>query len=488
MKKFITLLFLLILYTNSNSFSNNLNDNFSINIDIKKELKKTKIVIFEPCNYDKNTNIVTDPLSEFIENTQKNNLIYKAQTDQYAPMTIVQKDLLGNLINNIEKNLNILNIYNLQKINGICSDINNYIYDTRQDLENFIFNYYSEEIDYVVVSNLSFNPEGKLKLEIFIWDILDKRIIGAQYYIINETNIGRIANLISDFIYTKTTNEEKGIFDTILMYISETGKFKNRRKAIKIIDFNGKNVKEIAYSKNYLINPVFSRSNKNEIFYLEYFDKKANFFKENLLTSVKSLINIEDGIIFSPNFNPKDQNQVILSLSKEDGTNLVLLNLNNGKYIKLTNNSFINTSPSFSPDGKNIIYVSDKTGTRKLYKYDLETEYIEQVSKNKGVYDKPAWSPDGKLIAFVKLEKGRFKLGLMTPDGENERYLIEAYLLDSIKWSPNSRYIVYSKQEDVFGEKSIPYLYIIDIITGYEYKINTTEGEGAVDPDWISLS
>ena len=73
----------------------------------------------------------------------------------------------------------------------------------------------------------------------------------------------------------------------------------------------------------------------------------------------------------------------------------------------------------------------------------------------------------------------------MTPDGNSERYIMLDYLIEGVKWSPNSRYLIYTKQKDAFGQNSIPKIYIIDILTGNEYKINTPEGEGASDPDWI---
>ena len=75
----------------------------------------------------------------------------------------------------------------------------------------------------------------------------------------------------------------------------------------------------------------------------------------------------------------------------------------------------------------------------------------------------------------------------MTPDGENERYITESYLIDGLRWSPNSRYIMFSKQSSPYGSGSIPKLYIIDIMTNKETLINTLEDEGAVDPDWVKL-
>ena len=136
-------------------------------------------------------------------------------------------------------------------------------------------------------------------------------------------------------------------------------------------------------------------------------------------------------------------------------------------------------------DGEKIVFVSDKTGVRKLYIMDKNGNNVEQISHGRGVYDKPSWSPDGKLISFVKMERGEFSIGLMTPDGGSERSIMSAYLVEGVKWSPNGRYLIYSKQNSAFGKSSISGIYTIDILTGIEYKLPTPENRGAIDPDWI---
>lgn len=387
----------------------------------------------------------------------------------------------------VVNNLSITNLYKVGQEIDICKQASDFLNKNKETIfDDFIYSNFNKDSEFVVYSFLKPTElDDEFKLEIYIIDIIDQRVVSAQYYIINKYNLKRISNIISDFVYTKTTGESKGFFDSKILYISETGSVKKRRKNIKIMNFNGENDIKITNDDLLTLTPIFSRFDKNEIYYLQYRNRKAYLYKENLITHERNILKIGEGIVFSPNFNPQNKNQIVLSMADENGTNLYLLNNENNKYYKLTNDPFINTSPSFGPDGKTITYVSDKTGTRKLYSMSLENGEITQVSKGNGIYDKPMWAPDEKLIAFIKIEKGKFKLGLMTPDGENERYLIESYLIEGVKWSPNSRYIVYSKQTGPFGKKSIPQLYIIDILTNHEYKLNTPESEGASDPDWL---
>ena len=73
----------------------------------------------------------------------------------------------------------------------------------------------------------------------------------------------------------------------------------------------------------------------------------------------------------------------------------------------------------------------------------------------------------------------------MTHTGDGERLLASGYLIEGVKWSPNSRYLIYTKQTSPFGKGSIPKIYIMDILTRHEYQLKTPENEGASDPDWI---
>ena len=108
-----------------------------------------------------------------------------------------------------------------------------------------------------------------------------------------------------------------------------------------------------------------------------------------------------------------------------------------------------------------------------------------KITQGGGSYSKPTWSPDGKFIAFTKIKSQQFMIGTMTPNSRFEKILTTAYLAEGARWSANSRYLIYSKKKSPYGRDSIPRLYIIDIITGFEYEIPTPKNEGALDPDWV---
>jgi Tol biopolymer transport system component len=67
-----------------------------------------------------------------------------------------------------------------------------------------------------------------------------------------------------------------------------------------------------------------------------------------------------------------DGKNMLCSVGLESTEDIVLFNLKTGKMQKLTDNNFRDTNPSWSPDGKQITFVSTKSGNMEVYVMDLE--------------------------------------------------------------------------------------------------------------------
>jgi len=140
-------------------------------------------------------------------------------------------------------------------------------------------------------------------------------------------------------------------------------------------------------------------------------------------------------------------------------------------------------APAWSPDGKWIAYLSDKSGEYEIYLRDPEGK-SEEVQVTKGYKGWPwrlLWSPDSKKIAFsdqtytlfyVDIEKKDIKKIDKNDNGD----------INSFSWSPDSKWIAYHK----VGENHLGSLYLYSLEGN---KINTvTSGfyddyDPVFDPD-----
>jgi Tol biopolymer transport system component len=71
-----------------------------------------------------------------------------------------------------------------------------------------------------------------------------------------------------------------------------------------------------------------------------------------------------------------------------------------GRLTRLTKDPAVQNDPQWSPDGRQLAYVSDQGGSVDLWLWDAAAGTERQLTTNLGGTALPAWSPDGKRIVF----------------------------------------------------------------------------------------
>ncbi len=80
-------------------------------------------------------------------------------------------------------------------------------------------------------------------------------------------------------------------------------------------------------------------------------------------------------------------------------------NLPNGTPKRLTSATDFEAEPTFSPNGKEIVFVTwNDASLGSLQKISVTSGYTTKLTSEKGIYRTPSFSPDGKTIVFVKEE------------------------------------------------------------------------------------
>ncbi len=126
----------------------------------------------------------------------------------------------------------------------------------------------------------------------------------------------------------------------------------------------------------------------------------------------------------------------------------------------------------WSPDGKSIAYVSDKSGEYEIYLAD--TRGIEKpacITRHKSGYRHTLrWSPDSKKIAFADQTLRLYYIDINSKktvevdkaDYENVDVSLDLKPIYDFNWSPDSRYLAYSKMD----ENLVYRVYIYSLETG----------------------
>jgi TolB protein len=335
----------------------------------------------------------------------------------------------------------------------------------------------------IVIAQFNYDKIGNLEARLRMWDVLDQRQLFGKFYTASHDNYRKMANVISDEIFKAITGEKIGHFSSQITYVAETGLVNRRTKQIATIDFDGNNHRLLTNARDLVLTPVFTK-NLNEILYVKYFEQRPQIFNLDVRTLRSKKVGGFRGTNFSAAINPLNSNKILLSAIVDDNSDIYELDIAENSALRLTKTTAIDTTPSYSPDTKSIAFTSDRDSGQQIYIMSMDGSSVKRISSSGASYSKPIWSPDGKLIAYTKIKGGQFFIGTMKPDGSAERILSSGYLVEGARWSPNGRYIIFSKKKEAFGPGSVPRLRIVDIVTGFEYEIPTPEGEGATDPDW----
>ena len=111
-----------------------------------------------------------------------------------------------------------------------------------------------------------------------------------------------------------------------------------------------------------------------------------------------------------------DGQQIVFDLLGD----LYTLPITGGKATRLTSGMAYDAQPRFSPDGKKVVFVSDRSGGDNLWIMSLDGKDTTQVTQgNNNGYVSPEWAPDGKYVVASKSGGlfGPAKLWMYNVDG-----------------------------------------------------------------------
>jgi TolB protein len=102
-------------------------------------------------------------------------------------------------------------------------------------------------------------------------------------------------------------------------------------------------------------------------------------------------------------------------------------------------------SPTWSPDGRKLAYVSFERRKPVVYVQDLDTGRRKSVANFKGSNSAPAWSPDGRKLAVVLSKDSSAQIYLMDADGGVPHRLSTGGSLDTEPaFSPDGNWIYFT--------------------------------------------
>jgi TolB protein len=137
-----------------------------------------------------------------------------------------------------------------------------------------------------------------------------------------------------------------------------------------------------------------------------------------------------------------DARRIALTMSFTGNTELYLTSIGGGRAKRLTQTPGVEASPSWSPDGRELVFASDLGGGGPgLFKISSSGGNPQPLRTGYRHCTEPDWSPDGKRVAFNALTGGQQVVVLDLASGDTT--LIGPG--ENPSWGADSRHLVYAR-------------------------------------------
>jgi TolB protein len=152
-----------------------------------------------------------------------------------------------------------------------------------------------------------------------------------------------------------------------------------------------------------------------------------------------------------------------------------------GEARNLTNHPANDFGPSWSPDGAEIAFTTNRDCDDEIYVMNADGSAPRNLSNTPGPDRAPVWSPDGSRILFAVTIDDNIELFVMDRDGGNRTRLTDDPAWDwTAAWSPDGERIAFSSNRDGTYQ-----LYVMDADGGDPVAL-TSGGTDKNFPSWSS--
>lgn len=110
--------------------------------------------------------------------------------------------------------------------------------------------------------------------------------------------------------------------------------------------------------------------------------------------------------ILSPSWSPDGSRLAYVSFEKKRSV-VFTQDLKTGNRTLIAEFKGLNSAPAWSPDGKKIALTLSKDGNPEIYIYDIATADLRRLTHHAAIDTEPSWAPDGKSLIFTSGRSGK---------------------------------------------------------------------------------
>jgi TolB protein len=151
--------------------------------------------------------------------------------------------------------------------------------------------------------------------------------------------------------------------------------------------------------------------------------------------------------LMSPSWSPDGKRLAYVSFESKRPA-IYIQEVDTGRRELLTSYPGLNGAPRWSPDGKSLALVLSHRGNADIYVLDLERRNLKQITRDYGIDTEPAWYPDGSALIFTSDRGGTPQLyRVILADGRPTRLTFEGRYNSRASFAPDGKRIAMVHQD-----------------------------------------
>lgn len=246
-----------------------------------------------------------------------------------------------------------------------------------------------------------------------------------------------LARQLSDAM-CKTYTGRNGFASSQIAFVNKKG----RSEELCVGYPDGGDIRQITRDGTACVGPRWM--NSNTILYTGYVNNAPQIFEINSDSGVRKMKWGFGGLTTGAAVSPNGSSAAII-LSKPFGNpELCSINMAAGTWKRLTTSRNVNEGqPAWSPDGREIVYVSDETRRLNLFVIDAATKSKRRLTSTGNQNVDPDWGADGR-ITYTTKRGGNSYIAVMNPSegDKSARLVTEPGRWEHPSWAPDRRHVV----------------------------------------------
>ena len=139
-----------------------------------------------------------------------------------------------------------------------------------------------------------------------------------------------------------------------------------------------------------------------------------------------------------------------MTLSKDGNSEIYVMYLASGVLQRITNHYGIDTEAAWAPDGRSLVFTSDRSGKPQIYQININQQgrsgHPKRLTYTGDYNSRASFSPDGKQLVLVTRDNGHYRIALLKLSTRDLHVLTRSKMDESPSFAPNGKIVLYATE------------------------------------------